>query len=100
MPIEIQKIWFREANWWFLACGEREPFNATIKKIEGRRWSATHRAWLLPFEKMDIDKIIDLFGEKYEVQSIQSEATIEKETIGEINRNRDTSKVGSGKGSH
>lgn len=61
-PIKIKEIWHRDAHWWMLSCAEKEPFNTTVKKIEGRRWSATHSAWLLPYEKTDNAKLNIIFG--------------------------------------
>ncbi|MBC7488478.1 MAG: site-specific integrase [Cytophagaceae bacterium] len=32
-----------------------------IKSIEGSRWSKTHRAWLLPYDKMAYTKLLEIF---------------------------------------
>jgi len=60
--IEITEVWHRNVHWWMLRCAEKEPFNTTVKKIEGRRWSATHSAWLIPFETTDSAKLNVIFG--------------------------------------
>jgi len=68
IEIEIKKTEHRDAQWWLLRCEEKEPFNSTVKKMEGRRWSATHSTWLIPVEKTEITGLISLFGESYRVE--------------------------------
>lgn len=47
--IEISRIRHRHADWWSL----RFPYNfkliESIKAMDGSKWSATHRTWLLPY---------------------------------------------------
>ena len=46
--LEVQKLMHRDACWWALTCENKEQFNPIVKKVEGRRWSATRNVWLIP----------------------------------------------------
>lgn len=65
--VTIWKQHHRDADWWAMQCEEKEPFNSLVKQIEGRRWSATHQAWLIPQGKKLKDEIKLALFETYEV---------------------------------
>lgn len=81
VQVEVMKIWHKDADWWSLCCSEKEPFNSTVKKMEGRKWSATYAAWLLPVETTDISRLKSLFGEKYQIQAINESSVATEEHI-------------------
>lgn len=67
-PVVImQKQQHRNAEWWALQCAEREPFNSHIRKLVGRRWSATLNAWLLPGDQWEPGRLQDLFANSYQI---------------------------------
>lgn len=49
--IEISRIRHRQADWWSLHFAYNTALIARVKALGGAKWSATHRAWLLPYAR-------------------------------------------------
>jgi len=64
----IRKLHHKNADWWSLKCEEKEPFNSIVRKIEGRRWSATWNAWLLPLGQTDTANLSQQLANQYQVE--------------------------------
>lgn len=80
--VSIWKLHHRDAEWWAMKCEEKEPFNSLVKQIEGRRWSATYEAWLIPQVKKMHPETRQKLESHYVLTFINNEgqAATEKET--------------------
>lgn len=76
--LEVQKLIHRNACWWALSCENKEQFNPIVKKVQGRRWSATRKVWLIPEgTKLDDDLKKQLY-DQFEVRFIAKDSTAGK----------------------
>lgn len=69
--IRLNRIRHREKWWWALRFAYNAVLIAQIRSINGRHWSATHAAWLLPFEAYTLEQIQQLLG-TYKLEVINS----------------------------
>ena len=67
---------------WMLRSAEKEPFNTLVKQLDGRRWTATHSAWLLPAETTDLAALQLQFSNHYQVEIKVGESVEKLEPIG------------------
>jgi len=76
--LEVQKLRHRNAEWWALRCNHKEPFNSIVKKVEGRRWSATWNVWLIPQGTQLIDELKQKLQDQFEIIIIDKDADLKK----------------------
>ena len=76
--MEVQKLRHRNAEWWALKCNNKEPFNSIVKKVEGRRWSATWNVWLIPQATRLIDELKQKLQDQFEIIIIDKDADLKK----------------------
>lgn len=59
--IKTELIFHRNKNWIKLVFGFDDAIKAKVQTIIGAVWSQTHKAWLVPFDSITIDKLKSLF---------------------------------------
>jgi site-specific recombinase XerD len=77
----LEKVQHRENNWWAISFPAGEPLNSKVRALEGRRWSATLKVWLVPLERFSESALRQRLGGETENRSPVKE---EKTPVSEI----------------